>query len=183
MPSFLKRLFGRAVKPAESAAPTASTRPGIAANKKAQPDVGAASEKKTSARLDSEVFNEPLKHKTPDRSGGVYINGGTITVGGDIVGGDRIVVVSDGTIDRLFEPLLAEAQKIEPDALRVEARQRIIEIRDQAKRYRPDSVAVGKSLKWLMVNTPGLVPQLCRTLADPCLPQSVRELAVVVLVG
>jgi hypothetical protein len=94
--------------------------------------------------------------RVPDRGGGVYINSGTITVGGDIVGGDRIVIVSDSTIDRLFEPLLTEAQKIVPDTLRVEARQRIIEIRDQAKCYDADLIVVGKALTWLMANTPSL---------------------------
>jgi hypothetical protein len=117
--------------------------------------------------------------RVPDRGGGVYINSGTITVGGDIVGGNR--VVSDGTIDRLFEPLLVEAQKTEPDTLRVEAQQRIIEIRDQAKCYDADLIVVGKALKWLMANTPSLVSKLRAVLADARVPRSIRDLAVVVL--
>jgi hypothetical protein len=165
--AFLKRLFGQTVKPSGSIAPEP---PRSAAAPVASAEPGRAT-------------SELPKHKTPDRGGGVYINSGTITVGGDIVGGNRVVVVSDDAIERLFEPLLTEAQKIVPDTLRVEARQRIIEIRDQAKSYDADLIVVGKALKWLMANTPSLVAKLRAVLADAHIPQSIRELAVVVLGG
>ncbi len=125
------------------------------------------------------VFRLP---RPREHSGGVQINGSTITVGGDVIGGDRIVIVSDGTIDRLFESLLVVIKDLQPDTLRAEARQQITDLRDQAKCYQPDLAVSGRSLKWLMSNASSLVPKLCETFANPCLPQTIRELAVVLLV-
>lgn len=206
MLSFLTRLFGRSADQPEPissnpepiseqiapepVAPVGSSEIKTPFSQTADSTTGEAQRSETPNRpkyedLMSELLNRKLAVKQAeddlDCGGGVHINGGPITVGGDIVGRDRIVVVSDGTINRLFEPLLIEAQKIEPETLHAEARQCIIKIRDQAKCYEPDLVVVGKALKWLTKNTPSFAPKLREILAESCIPRSVRELAVVLL--
>src|SRR6266446_824672 len=62
------------------------------------------------------------------QSGGVNIGGGTVTVGGDIVGRDKIVgtEISHVQLDQIFRPL-EEAVRTAPPERRAEAMQKLEE--------------------------------------------------------
>lgn len=112
-------------------------------------------------------------------SSGIVLSGSVITVGGDVVGGDKIVhAVDTSAIDKLFEPILSEVkQRVSPDK-QAEAEKRIVEIREQAKSYPLNLVVVGNALAWLKDNVPELMPQLKALMRDPLLPSSIRDVAV-----
>ncbi len=203
--AFLKRLFGarmgegqplNASPNVDSSEPEVNAEPTVSASEATAAEAPQPITSETSLRgsaanaasekVDAELFrrkfaNDCAEDGITNRGGGVYINGGTINVSGDIVGGDRIIIVSDGTIDRLFEPLLTDIQTIEPETLHAEARQHLIEIRDQAKCYDINLVVVGSAIKWLAANTPGLMPGLRKVLVEACIPRSMRELAIAML--
>src|SRR6266478_2103641 len=82
------------------------------------------------------------------QSGGVNIGGGTVTVGGDIVGRDKIVgtEISHVQLDQIFRPL-EEAVRTAPPERRAEAMQKLEELKSEA--------AKGKNAKDGLV---GLVP-------------------------
>lgn len=127
--------------------------------------------------MSAQTESDSSKHQQV--SSGIVLSGSVITVGGDIVGGDKIVHAVDTTaIDKLFEPILSEVkQRVSPDK-QAEAEKRIVEIREQAKSYPLNLVVVGNALAWLKDNVPELMPQLKALMRDPLLPSSIRDVAV-----
>jgi hypothetical protein len=115
-------------------------------------------------------------------TGGVYIGSGVVTVGGDIVGRDRVVHANNDTaIDELFQPLLDEVKQNVSADLQAEAEKRIVQLREQAKKFEPDLLVVNSALKWLKDNALMLVPRLQSIFQQVIIPRSMRQMAVIVL--
>jgi hypothetical protein len=113
---------------------------------------------------------------------GIVLSGSVITVGGDIVGGDKYAYAIDrAAIDKLFEPILSEVKQRVSRDKQAEAEKRIVEIREQAKSYPLNLVVVGNALAWLKDNVPELMLQLKALMRDPLLPSSIRDVAALTL--
>ncbi len=122
---------------------------------------------------------------TINRSGGTDITadgGGTINITGDVVGRDKITSGMTGEqISKAFEPLLTTVRRELPSEQLAEAEQRIAELQEQAKAKTPDIGIVGKSLKWLKKNVPGVSGALNTVLSQPIIRQGIKDIAAVVL--
>jgi len=137
--------------------------------------------------------------KANRRSGGVNIRAGGDYVGGSKIGGGKagrdslaaggnIVrvtgsghTVAGGELGRLFEPVAsAIRQQAPPDRL-AEAEQKIAELQEQVKARQPDIGLVGKTLKWLKKNVPGVSSALSTVLSQPIIGQSIKDIAAVIL--
>lgn len=127
--------------------------------------------------MSAQTESDSSKHQQV--SSGIVLSGSVITVGGDIVGGDKIVHAVDTTaIDKLFEPILSEVKQHVPPDKQAEAERRLVDIREQAKSYPPNLVVVGNALTWLKDNAPDVTPQLKALMRDPLLPSSIRDVAM-----
>jgi hypothetical protein len=123
------------------------------------------------------------KKKTESRSGGVNISGKQVSVGGDVVGRDKITSsgLKGDELAGLFEPLLAATQQSAPPEKLAEAEKIIAELQEQSKAKTPDIGVVGKSLKWLKKNVPGVSGALNTVLSQPIIGQGIKDIAAVVL--
>jgi hypothetical protein len=112
----------------------------------------------------------------------VHINGKTITIGGDVISGNKYTQLRDASaIDTALKPVESAIQiRLAPD-LKVEALQRVYTIGEWAKQCDPNMVEIGTALKWLMSTTPELTGPLKIALASPAFSRSIKELALVVL--
>ena len=91
--------------------------------------------------------------KGKDQSGGVNITGGTVSVGGDIVGRDK-VVYSQQQISEVFRPL-TEAVRAAPPEKQQEASQKVEELKAEASKGKSANDGV---MAKLVEGIVGLVP-------------------------
>jgi hypothetical protein len=148
-----------------------------------------------------------MDEKEPkSQSGGVNIGGNVGKVGGDIVGGDKVthgdsVNVSDvgagaavaagrgasasvqtgAETSKLFEELLNQVTQQAPAEKQAEAQQKVALLQEQVKAKQPDVGLVGKALKWLKKNVPGVSSTLKSVLNQPIIGQSIKDVATVIL--
>ena len=133
------------------------------------------------------------------RSGSVNVRAGGDYVGGDKIGGGKagrdslaaggnIVhvtgrghTVTGGELGRLFEPVASAIQQQAPPDKLAEAEQKIAELQAQVKAKQPDIGLVGKTLKWLKMNVPGVSSALSTVLSQPIIGQSIKDIAAVIL--
>lgn len=146
------------------------------------------------------------KKKAASRSGGVSIGGNVGRVGGDIVSGDKTVHGDDIKIGdvgagaavgvgrgarasvktgadaaKLFEQVAALVKQNAPTDKQAEAQQKVAELQEQAQATKPDIGIVGKSLKWLKKNVPGVSGALNTVLSQPIIGQGIKDIAAVIL--
>ena len=101
--------------------------------------------------------------KAARQSGGVNISGGKVTVGGDIVGRDKIVgtEISSVQLDQIFRPL-AEAVRSAPPAMQQEAAQKVEELKKEAAKGKGAADSV---MAKLVDGIVGLVPSAVSAIA------------------
>ncbi|SRR6266571_4077144 len=106
--------------------------------------------------------------KARNQSGGVNISGGHVTVGGDIVGRDKIVS-SRAQIDEIFRPL-AEALRAAPPEKQQEAAQKVEALKSEvAKGKGADDGVMGKLVDGIVALVPGAVSAVVGAFATPIL--------------
>jgi hypothetical protein len=141
------------------------------------------------------------------RSGGINIGGNVGNVGGDIVGGDKKETVhgdkitmgnvgagaavaagrgasasiQSGVSGGLMKELLSFVKQEAPPAVQAEAEQQVAALEEQVKAKEPDLGIVGKSLKWLKKNVPGVQGALDTVLSQPLIGQGIKDIAAVIL--
>lgn len=120
--------------------------------------------------------------KQKKTEGGVRIRG-NVTVGGDIVGRDKITGLKGDEVARLFEQATSAVKRQAPPDKQAEAQQKIAAIRAQAQSKTPDVGVVGKALKWLKKNVPGVSTALNAALSQPIIGQGIKDIAAVILEG
>ncbi len=125
----------------------------------------------------------PRKNETESRSGGVNIRGNVGKVGGDIVGRDKTTTsgLKGDEVASLFGQVLATVKQQAPAEKLAEAEQKIAELQAQVQSKTPDVGIVGKTLKWLKKNVPGVSGALNSVLSQPIIGQGIRDIAAVIL--
>jgi hypothetical protein len=109
--------------------------------------------------------------KSAGQSGGVNITGGSITVGGDIVGRNKIVgtQISQVQFDQVFR-LIEEAVQAGPPEKQMEAMQKVKDLKSEAtKGEKADDGVVAKLVKGLVGLIPGAVSTVVTAFATPIL--------------
>ena len=109
--------------------------------------------------------------KTPRQSGGVNISGGNVTVGGDIVGRDKIVgtEISSVQLEQLFRPL-AEAVHNAPPAVQQEAAQKVEDLKKEAAKGKSATDGVmAKLVEGIVGLVPGAVSAIAGAFGTPLL--------------
>ena len=108
---------------------------------------------------------------TAHQSGGVNISGGGVTVGGDIVGRDKIVgtQISQVQLDQAFRPLEEAVRAATPER-QAEAMQKLKELKTEAAKGKDaqDGV-VAKLVKGLVGLIPSAVSAVVSAFATPIL--------------
>jgi hypothetical protein len=108
------------------------------------------------------------EEKIRNQSGGVSITGGHVTVGGDIVGHDKIVF-PHAQIDEIFRPL-AEAVRSAPPGKQQEATQKVEALKSEvAKGKDADDSVMGKLVNGIVGLVPGAVSAVVGAFATPIL--------------
>ncbi len=106
-----------------------------------------------------------------EQNGGVNISGTNITVGGDVVGRDKIVGTEISTVqlDQLFRPL-AEAVASAPGAVQQDAAQKVEELKKEAAKGKSatDSV-LAKLVDGIVALVPGAVGAVVSAFGTPIL--------------
>jgi hypothetical protein len=103
-----------------------------------------------------------------NQSGGVNISGGHVTVGGDIIGRDKIVF-SHAQIDEIFRPL-AEAVRAAPPEKRQEAAQKVEALKTEvAKGKGADDRVMGKLVDGIVGLVPSAVGAIVGAFGTPIL--------------
>jgi hypothetical protein len=105
------------------------------------------------------------------QSGGVNISGGSLTVGGDIVGRDKIVgtEISKVQLDQILRPV-EEAVRAAPPENQPLAKQKLQELKAEAAKGKDaDDGAVAKLVKGLVGLIPGAVSAVVSAFATPLL--------------
>ena len=106
------------------------------------------------------------EEKTVGRSGGVNISGGNVTVGGDIVGRDKIVgtQISSAQLDRIFTPLVEAVRGMPEAAQKVEA------LKSEAAKGKSASDGVmAKLVEGIVALVPGAVSAVVGAFGAPIL--------------
>src|ERR1700682_4950454 len=100
-----------------------------------------------------------------NQSGGVNISGGSkVKVGGDVVGRDKITMISRAQIDAAFGPV-AQAVAQHP-----EAAQKLKELKTEAaKEKKAKDGVMAKLVKGIVALVPGAVSAVVSTFATPIL--------------
>ncbi|HJX84048.1 MAG TPA: hypothetical protein VJ723_06870 [Candidatus Angelobacter sp.] len=99
-----------------------------------------------------------------NQSGGVNISGGNVNVSGDIVGRDKITMISKAQLDEAFRPV-AEAVSQHP-----EAAQKLEELKaEAAKDKKANDGIMAKLVKGIVALVPGAVSAVVSTFATPIL--------------
>jgi hypothetical protein len=104
--------------------------------------------------------------KSGRQSGGVNISGGSVNVGGDIVGRDKITgtQISSNQLDAIFRPL-EEAVGQQP-----EAAQKVEALKNEAaKDKKADDGVMAKLVKGIVGLVPGAVSAVVSAFATPIL--------------
>jgi hypothetical protein len=104
------------------------------------------------------------ENRDPNQSGGVNISGGSVTVGGDIVGRDKIVgtQISRIELDQTFRPV-EEAIRTAPAANQPEAMQKLEELKSEAAKGKGAKDAV---VAKLVDGLAGLIPSAVGAVAS-----------------
>jgi hypothetical protein len=108
---------------------------------------------------------------TSGQSGGVNISGGSVTVGGDVVGRDKIVgtQISQVQLDQAFRPL-EEAVRVAAPEKQAEALQKVKELKAEAAKGKgADDGVVAKLVKGLVGLIPSAVSAVVGAFATPIL--------------
>ncbi len=108
---------------------------------------------------------------TTGQSGGVNISGGSVTVGGDIVGRDKIVgtQISQVQLDQAFRPLDEAVRAAVPEK-RADAMQKLKELKAEAAKGKDaEDGVVAKLVKGLVGLIPGAVSSVVSAFATPIL--------------
>jgi hypothetical protein len=109
--------------------------------------------------------------KAARQSGGVNISGGNLTVGGDIVGRDKIVETEISTVqlEQIFRPL-TEAARSAPPAVQQEVAQKVEELKKEAAKGKSatDSV-MAKLVDGIVGLVPGAVSAIAGAFGTPLL--------------
>lgn len=108
------------------------------------------------------------EEKARNQSGGVNISGGHVTVGGDIIGRDKIVF-SHAQIDEIFRPL-TEAVRAAPLEKQQEAAQKVEVLKSEvAKGKDANDSVMGKLVDGIVGLVPGAVSAMVGAFATPIL--------------
>jgi hypothetical protein len=118
---------------------------------------------------DGETYKENSKmadEKSGRQSGGVNISGGSVNVGGDIVGRDKITgtQISSNQLDAIFRPLEETAGQQPEAAQKVEALKN-----EAAKGKKADDGVMAKLVKGIVSLVPGAVSAVVSAFATPIL--------------
>jgi hypothetical protein len=109
--------------------------------------------------------------RAADQSGGVNISGGAVTVGGDVIGRDKIVgtQISNVQLDQIFRPI-EEAVRTALPANQPEAKQKLEELKSEAaKGKNAKDGTVAKLVEGLVGLVPGAVSAVVSAFATPLL--------------
>jgi len=109
--------------------------------------------------------------KDPATGGGVTITGGTVsTGGGDIVGRDKVQVISQNHIDGAFAPIAQAIEATTSPEHRAAAEQKLRALKDEAAKGKNanDSV-IAKLVEGLVRLVPGAVGAVVSAFAGPVL--------------
>lgn len=109
--------------------------------------------------------------KTARQSGGVNISGGNVTVGGDIVGRDKVVgtEISSVQLEQIFRPL-TEVVRGAPPAVQQEAAQKVEELKKEAaKGKRATDGVMAKLVEGIVGLVPGAVSAVAGAFGTPLL--------------
>ena len=109
--------------------------------------------------------------KARGQSGGVNISGGSVTVGGDIVGRDKIfgTEISKAQLDQVFRPL-TEAVRTAPHEMQQEAAQKVEALKNEAAKGKSASDSVmAKLVEGIVELVPGAVGAVVSAFATPIL--------------
>ena len=130
-----------------------------------------------------------VSKKAEAGSGDITVGTGDVVFGskttvsqGDYVGRDKIVTGLKGDeLSHLFAPLLAAVRQQAPADKQAEAEQKVAQLQQQVKAKTPDIGLVGKALKWLKSNVPGVSGALSAALHQPVIGQGIKDIAAVIL--
>src|SRR5260370_27512246 len=109
--------------------------------------------------------------KAARQNAGVNISGGNVTVGGDIVGRDKIVgtVISSVQLEQIFRPLM-EAVRSAPPPVQQEAAQKVEELKKEAAKGKSASDGVmAKLVEGIVGLVPGAVIAVAGAFGTPLL--------------
>ena len=108
--------------------------------------------------------------KNPAGGSSVTITGGTVsTGGGDIVGRDKVQLISAGHIDSAFAPLAKAIGEVAPEH-RAAAEEKLRALKDEAaKGKNADDSVVAKLVEGLVGLVPGAVSAVVGAFASPVL--------------
>jgi hypothetical protein len=109
--------------------------------------------------------------KATSMSGGVNISGGSVSVGGDMVGRDKIVrtEISSVQLDQVFRPL-TEVVRSAPPTVQQEAAQKVEELKKEAAKGKSASDSVmGKLVEGIVGLVPGAVGAVASAFGTPLL--------------
>ena len=121
--------------------------------------------------------------KTARQNGGVNISGGRLTVGGDIVGRDKIVgtQISQAQLDHAFLPIEGAVRAVAPEA-QMQAMQKVKELKSEvAKGEKADDGVVAKLVSGLVGLIPSAVNSVVSAFATPILGAMVGPVTKYVL--
>jgi hypothetical protein len=106
------------------------------------------------------------KRMAAGQSGGVNISGGNVTVGGDIVGRDKIVgtQISHAQLDPIFQPLVEAVGQHEDAKQKVEALKS-----EAAKGTKAGDTVMARLLEGIVGLVPGAVSAVVSAFATPVL--------------
>ena len=108
---------------------------------------------------------------TSGQSGGVNFGSGNVTIGGDVVGRDKIVgtQISQVQLDQAFRPLEEAARAASPER-QADAMQKVKELKAEAAKGKDaDDGVVAKLVKGLVGLIPGAVSAVVSAFATPIL--------------
>jgi len=118
-------------------------------------------------------------------TGGDYVGGNKVTAGGDYAGRDIITTTTTGMkgdeFAKLFEQVMTTVKQQAPAEKQAEAEQKVAELQEQVKARQPNVGLIGKTLKWLKKNVPGVSSTLNTVLSQPIIGQSIKDIAAVIL--
>jgi hypothetical protein len=119
--------------------------------------------------------------KAPRQSGGVNIGGGSVTVGGDIVGRDKIVgtEVSTVQLEQIFRPLM-ESVRSAPPAVQLQAAEKVEELKKEAAKGKS---ATDNVMAKLVDGIVGLVPGAVSALAELSQLETIFGIFAIMFVG
>jgi hypothetical protein len=105
------------------------------------------------------------------QNGGVNISGGNVTIGGDLVGRDKIVGTENSSVqmEQIFRPLMEEVRSA-PAAVQGQALQKVEELKKEAAKGKNASDGVmAKLLAGIVGLVPGAVSAVVSAFGTPIL--------------